>query len=109
MLPANRPHELAEVGQFDFLPLAPKQIAAELLLQTLNGARKRRLCDMALPRRLREVQLLADRKKISDLMNFHAPRLRYFEFSVAVDDHASSVPDWIRDRQRSTISAAGPS
>jgi hypothetical protein len=88
---------------------ASEQGATELGFQKLDRARKRRLCDMALPRRLREVQLLADRKKISDLMDFHAPWLHYFEFSVAVDDHASSVPDWIRDPQRSTMSAAGPS
>ena len=64
---------------------------------------------LALSRRLREVQLLADGKEVSDLMDFHARQMRYFEFRVATDDHVSSVPDWIRDRQRSTISAAGPS
>lgn len=57
----------------------------------------------------REVQLLADRKEVSDLMDFHARQTRYFEFSVVIADHVSSVPDWIRDRQRSTISAAGSS
>jgi hypothetical protein len=64
---------------------------------------------LALSRHLCEVQLLADRKEVSDLMDFHARRIRYFEFCVAIGDHVSSVPDWIRDRQRSTISAAGPS
>jgi hypothetical protein len=102
-------HQLAEVGQLDFRPLAPKQISAELLLQALDGARERGLCDMTLPRRLCEVQLLADCKEVSDLTNFHARQIRYFEFCVATDDHVSSVPDWMRDRQRSTISAAGPS
>jgi hypothetical protein len=70
---------------------------------------QRGLRDMALSRRLCEVQLLADRKEVSDLMDFHARQIRYFEFCVAIGDHVSSVPDWIRDRQRSTISAAGPS
>jgi hypothetical protein len=32
-------HELAEIGQLDFRPLALKQVAAELLVQALDGAR----------------------------------------------------------------------
>ena len=54
-------------------------------------------------------QVLADGKEVSDLMDFHARQIRYFEFSLATGDHASLVPDWIRDRHRSTINAAGPS
>lgn len=42
-----RAHALAEVGQFDFRPLALKQIAAILLLEALDCERERGLCDMA--------------------------------------------------------------
>lgn len=55
-------YELAEVGQLDFRPLALKQIAAELLLQALDGAREQGLRDLAMPRRLGEVRVLAKRK-----------------------------------------------
>lgn len=85
-------HELAEVRQLDFGSLAPKQIASAFPLRPLNGACERRLRDMALPCRLCEVQLLADRKEIRDLIEFHARQKRYFEFNVAMDDHVSSVP-----------------
>jgi hypothetical protein len=48
---------------------------------------------MALPCGLCEVQLLADRKEVSDLMDFLARQICYFEFSVAIGDQVSSVPD----------------
>jgi len=47
-------------------------MTSELLFEELDCPRKRRLRDMALSRRLREAQMFAYRKKMPDLVHFHA-------------------------------------
>jgi hypothetical protein len=64
-------HHLAQPGQMGVVALAAKQRPAQLVLQRLDGARQRRLRDMACLGRPREVQGLADRKEVADLMHFH--------------------------------------
>lgn len=52
-------------------PLPVKQQPAELILQQLDGALEGGLRDVALLRRAGEIQFLADREEVSDLMHFH--------------------------------------
>src|SRR5215470_15606070 len=52
-------------------PLAADQQPAELCLKLLDGARQRRLRDVALLRGARKVQGLAKRNKIADLVQLH--------------------------------------
>jgi hypothetical protein len=67
----ERLHPLAEGREMGVGAAAVKQRAAELGLQQLDGARERGLGDGTTVGRTREVQLLAERKKIADLMQFH--------------------------------------
>ena len=52
-------------------PLTAEQIAAKLAFQELDRARQRRLRDIALLRRAREIQRPRDGQKIPDLVHFH--------------------------------------
>ncbi len=67
-----RPHGGAELGQAR-PRLAVKQRRAEFALEQANAVGQRRLRDAAAPGGAREVQLLAQREKIDDLPDFHAP------------------------------------
>ena len=64
----QRAAQLAEMG---IGALAVKQRAAELLFQLLDGARQRRLRNVRPFRGAREVQFLAQRQEVADLMHFH--------------------------------------
>ena len=66
-----RAHQAAEVGQVGEMALAPEQEPAELLLELLDRARQRRLGDVAVLGGAGEVQRLADREEVADLMHFH--------------------------------------
>ena len=66
-----RPHHLAQPGQVAVVALAAKQRAAQFVLQRLDGTRQRRLRDVARLGRAREVQGLANREEVADLMHFH--------------------------------------
>ena len=70
--------QLAEVGQVSEVALAPEQEPAELVLQLLDCAGERRLGDVTLLGRAGEVQGLAYREEVADLMHFHrgAPYLQ---------------------------------
>ncbi len=63
----------AEVGQMGELALAPQEQPAQLLFELLDRAGQRRLRDMALLGRPREIQGVGDRQEIADLMHLHAP------------------------------------
>ena len=67
-----RPDQASEVGQMRQVVLAPQQQPAELLLELMHGARQRRLRDVAALCRAREVQGLAEREEIADLVHLHA-------------------------------------
>ncbi len=66
-----RQHHPSKLGQMRIAALAVEQRAAELMLKLLDGARQRRLADVALLGGAREVQRLAEREKVTDLMEFH--------------------------------------
>jgi hypothetical protein len=68
-----RAHETAEVGQVGEMALAAEQEPAQLLLELLDGAGERRSGDVALLGGAREVERLADREEIADLVHFHRP------------------------------------
>ena len=65
-----RLHDPGQLREMD-LRSFPK-VTSELPFEELDCPRKRRLCDMALSRRLREAQMFAYRKKMPDLVHFHA-------------------------------------
>ena len=50
---------------------AVEQRAAELMLELLDGAGQRRLADVALLRRAREIQRVGKRNEIAHLLHFH--------------------------------------
>ena len=68
----QRIHPLAERRQHGARPLAAEQIAAQLAFQQLDGARQRRLRDVALLGGAREVQRPGDSQEIPDLVHFHS-------------------------------------
>src|SRR5438477_12765527 len=53
-------------------PFAAHQFAAEFGLEGAYRTGQRRLRDIAALRRLREVQRIAQRQEVADLMHFHA-------------------------------------
>ena len=57
-------------------PLAPEQVAAELLLQQLDGPRQRGLGDVAGLGGAREVQRARQGEEVADLMHLHDGRLQ---------------------------------
>ena len=70
----------AKIGQMRQFALAPQQQSAELLFELLDGARQRRLRDVALFGRAREVQRVGDRQKIADLVHLHQMTVPAFAF-----------------------------
>src|SRR6516225_2925330 len=65
-------NHLTEVGEMCEMAFTVKEGTAEFSLELLNGPGEGRLRNVALFSRAREVQFLRDRKKITDLMHFHA-------------------------------------
>ena len=61
----------AELGEVRVGALAVEQRPAKLLLELLDGAGQRGLRDVAALGRAREIQLLAEREEVADLMHFH--------------------------------------
>src|SRR5690348_7911457 len=68
----QRIHLLAERREHRRRTLAAEQVAAKLRLEQLDRARQRRLRDIALLRRAREVRRARDRQEIADLMHLHS-------------------------------------
>src|SRR5262249_42180473 len=68
----QRKHSFAKRGEHDAWPLAPKKIAAQLAFKELYRACQRRLSDMALLGRAREIQRPRDGQEVPDLVHFHA-------------------------------------
>ena len=66
-----RAHQTAEVGQMGEVALAPEQEPAELVLELLDRARQGRLGHVAVLGRAGEVQGLADREEVADLVHLH--------------------------------------
>src|SRR6266852_2221196 len=66
----ERMHALAEIGHLRVGPLPSKQVAAKLAFELLDRAGKRRLRDMALFCRSREIERLGNRQEVADLMHF---------------------------------------
>jgi hypothetical protein len=64
--------EPAQLREMDSRSFAMKQLTSKLRFQELDRSRQRRLGDVAPPGRLCEAQTLTYRKKISNLMHFHA-------------------------------------
>ena len=64
-------HQPAEIGQMRQMAFAPEQLAAKLQLERANGATERSDADAALVGGAREIQHLACRQKVADLMHFH--------------------------------------
>jgi hypothetical protein len=67
-----RPDQASEISEMRQAVLASQQEPAELLLELVHGTRQRGLGDAAVLRRAREVQGLADRQEVADLVHFHA-------------------------------------
>src|SRR3954468_9842451 len=66
-----RQHDTAQVGQVRQTVFPAEQWTAEFPFQLLDGARQRRLADIALLRGAGEVARARDRQKIAYLMHFH--------------------------------------
>jgi len=66
---------VAELGQMAERALAPKQVAAQFLLEIADGAAQRRLRDVTFLGGLGEIQRFRHRQEIADLMHFHAGSL----------------------------------
>src|SRR5262245_58617521 len=69
-------HEPPQLGQMGARALTMEQRPAQLLLQELDGSGQGRLGDVAGLRRTGEIELLADRQKIANLLHFHGVSLR---------------------------------
>ena len=65
-------HALPKLRQLSLRAFAAKQVAAELVLELLDGPGQRRLRHIALVRGLGEIQLADRRQEISDLMHLHS-------------------------------------
>ena len=72
-----RLHHPAELGQVRLVALAVEQQPAQLLLEQLDRAGQRGLGDVALLGRAREVERLAQRHEVADLVHFHRRRSRH--------------------------------
>ena len=77
---------MAEIGKVREVAFPVKEWATELPFQLLDRPRERRLRDVAAFSGAREVQLLCDREKITDLMHFHGSPP-----ATATDVHSMSV------------------
>ncbi len=71
----ERMHALPKLRQLSLRAFAAKQVAAELVLELLDGAGERRLRHVALFGGLGEIELADGRQEISDLMHFHGRAL----------------------------------
>src|SRR6516225_3441712 len=69
-----RPDQSAEIGEMSQKVLAPQQQPAKLLFELSYGARQSRLRDIAGFCRTGEVQGLAEREEIADLVHLHTER-----------------------------------
>ena len=67
----QRQHALAELGELGLRALAAEQIAAELALELADGARERRLGNVAFLGGAREIESPRHREEVADLMHFH--------------------------------------
>src|SRR3990172_8990965 len=63
---------MAEIGEVGQVAFAPEQLPTELLLELLDGARERRLGDVAFLSGTREIQDACHRQEISHLVHFHS-------------------------------------
>ena len=66
-----RTDQPAELGEQHRLAITGKQQPAELIFQLLDGARQRRLRDIAALRGTPEIQRLARAEEVTDFMQFH--------------------------------------
>jgi hypothetical protein len=64
-------------------PFSPKEIAAELVFELLDGPGQRRLRHIARFRHLGEIQLAGRRQEISDLMHLHGKAISAHSFRDA--------------------------
>src|SRR6516225_6149256 len=71
-----RQHDLAEFGKLRQVPLAIEEWAAELLLETLDGARQCRLRDIASLSGAGEVERFRQGEEVADLKELHRRRPR---------------------------------
>ena len=65
----------AELGQVRASSFTVEKMPAELVFQELDGTGQCRLGNVAFLGRPGEVQFVAEREEISDLMHFHGTRL----------------------------------
>ncbi len=70
-LPEQGMHAQAEFGQLRRRPLAAKQVATEFGLELLDRPRQRRLGDVALVGRAREVEHAGDGEEVANLVHLH--------------------------------------
>ena len=77
-----RLHELTQVGQLRLVALAPEQLAAKLVLELADRFGQRRLSYVAGFGGAGEVQRLANRQKVSDLVHFHSRSLTFSRHNV---------------------------
>jgi hypothetical protein len=66
-----RPHRVSEFGQVGFLKSPVEQFAAEFSFQSFDRVGQGWLRDSARLRGSREASLVAEGKKVSDLIRFH--------------------------------------
>src|SRR5215831_21353736 len=74
-LAQHREHALAEFRQVRQCAFASKQLATEFAFKGLDGTRQSRLCHVAALCGLGQIQRLADRQKVSDMVHFHSATL----------------------------------
>jgi hypothetical protein len=74
-LPQHGKHALAEFRQMRQCAFATKQLATEFALKVLDGTRQGRLCHVAELCGLGQIQRLADRQEVSDMVHFHSTTL----------------------------------
>ncbi len=77
---------MAEIGEVCEVALAVKELATELSFQLLDRPRERGLRDVAPFSSAREVQLLCDREKITDLMHLHGSTPQQRSTSTPCED-----------------------
>src|SRR5215469_12189445 len=65
-------HALAELRQVRQCAVASKQLATEFGFKGLDGTRQSRLCHVAALRCLGQIERLADRQEVSDMVHFHS-------------------------------------
>jgi hypothetical protein len=87
------PNHLAEIGEMREMAFTVKERPTKLSLELLNRAGERRLRNVALFGRAREVQFLRNGEKITNLMHFHAgtPR-KHLAASILPADEVDCHP-----------------